>query len=148
MTIVYVGFAILAGLCTTLQSATNGQISKQTSAPTAILLTAVAFLALATIYFLFSTYPNVGVGIQKIRELQISQLILGGLFGFGVVVSLTICFPNLGALWTIVLMILAQAVSAMIVDHFGFFDQTPISISPSRVLAIVLLIISTLLLRR
>jgi transporter family-2 protein len=130
--------ALCAGLCSTLQSAINGNITKN--------LGAYAAMACNSVFFFFGTLCFLAYGIyqkdfslSKWGELRWDQY-TGGVFGFGVVLFLTLCFPRLGALTTMALMILGQSVVALLVDSQGLWGVPVVAITAQRLIAVVLIL--------
>ncbi|MDZ4676053.1 MAG: DMT family transporter [Oligoflexia bacterium] len=138
--------ALLAGVFTTFQSASNGSLARVVGAPAAVTLNTFIFLLLAIVYLAFE-WSRGNVSLERWRELSWWQY-LGGIFGFGVVLFLTISFPKLGALMAIVLVILGQSLAALFVDHHGLFNMPQVAVSLQRVFAVVLILSGVFLLRR
>jgi transporter family-2 protein len=138
--------ALCAGLCSTLQSAVNGNITKTLGSYTAMACNFVMFI-LGTLLFL-----GYGIYLKEFSFSKMSSLrsndYLGGVFGFGVVLLLTLCFPKLGALTTVALMILGQSIVAIVVDSQGLWGVPVVAISLQRILAIVLILSGVLLIKK
>lgn len=147
MTMVFWWFIALgAGLCATLQSAVNGNITKNLNSYTA--------MACNFVFFTFGTLFFVLYGLWQ-RQFSFSgftnlrwQDYAGGVFGFGVVLFLTLAFPRLGAATTMALMVLGQFFVALLVDSQGFFGMPEVPITPARVIAVLLIISGVVLINR
>ncbi len=132
------GVALAAGLCSTLQTAVNGNITKSLGSYTAMACNFV-FFALGTIAFLCYGISQKEFSLSRITALK-PENYLGGVFGFGVVLFLTLCFPRLGALATMALMILGQSAVALLVDSQGLWGAPVIAISAQRLFAVGLIL--------
>ncbi len=138
--------ALCAGLCSTLQSAVNSDITRNTGAYTAMASNLFAYV-IGTLLFVWYGMSQKQFEWSRLGTLR-SDLYLGGVFGFGVVLFLTLCFPRLGALTTVALMILGQSAVALIVDSQGFWGVPVVAISASRIIAVALILSGVMLLNR
>lgn len=138
--------ALGAGFCSTLQSAANGSITR----------TMGSYMAMACnfVFFFLFTILFVAYGANR-KQLDFSQFkslkpehFLGGIFGFGVVLFLTLAFPRLGALTTIALMILGQSAVALIIDSQGLWGVPVVAISFHRVAAVLLILGGVIMVNR
>jgi len=130
--------ALAAGLCSTLQTAVNGNITKSFNVYTAMACNFVFFI-IGTSAFLMYGMSQKEFSWHTIGQLRWDHY-LGGVFGFGVVIFLTLCFPRLGALTTIALMILGQSAVALLVDSQGLWGAPIIAISAQRLFAVALIL--------
>jgi transporter family-2 protein len=130
--------ALAAGFCSTLQTAVNGNITKSLGSYTAMACNFI-FFTLGTIAFLIYGMSQKEFNFGRIAELRWDHY-LGGVFGFGVVLFLTLCFPRLGALTTMALMILGQSAVALLVDSQGLWGAPIIAISAQRLIAVALIL--------
>lgn len=138
--------ALCAGLCSTLQSAVNGNITKTLGSYTAMACNAVFFF-IGTIIFIFYGFSKNEFSMARWTALRWDHY-LGGVFGFGVVLFLTLCFPRLGALTTMALMILGQSIVALVVDSQGLWGGPVVAISIQRLLAVGLVLAGVILMNR
>lgn len=138
--------ALLAGICATFQSAVNGKLSEEIGTPSAMTLNMTVFTVVTFVYLALEMQKG-PLGLEKWRQLDWYQY-LGGLFGFGVVICLTLSFPRLGALAAVVLMILGQSASAVLVDHRGWFGMNIIAVSAQRIVAIGFILAGVFLLKK
>ena len=72
---------------------------------------------------------------------------LSGLTGVAVVAGLAISVDRLGVTTTAAVLLVGQLALALVIDHFGLLGVPRISISPLRLLGVVLAIVSVVLLR-
>lgn len=68
-------------------------------------------------------------------------LFLGGCAGFFAIVLINYAFPIIGAVATILWLVLAQLVSSLIVDNCGFLNGCIIKMDGSRIAGVILVII-------
>jgi transporter family-2 protein len=80
-----------------------------------------------------------GEQIQNWRALPWYMLV-SGVFGVVLYLTLTQTMPRLGATTALVLIIIGQLTMGMLIDHFGWFDVTVRSLSASRLVAVLFLI--------
>jgi transporter family-2 protein len=73
--------------------------------------------------------------------------LLGGCFGFTVILCVVLAFPHLGAAYTMALMVLGQGAMALLIDHHGLWGAARISASWPRFAGVSLLLAGVLLLR-
>lgn len=72
----------------------------------------------------------------------------GGLLGASYVASVTVLGPRLGAVALLALVLLGQMAAALVVDHFGIVGYPQTTITPSRLVGVVLLVVGVLLVVR
>lgn len=138
--------AVFAGISASLQSSITGGLSKKLSLAATLTLNTVVFTVIALVYWAWEISKN---GFQKDQWRTLTPVeMTGGIFGFLLVLCLTLSFPRIGALYSVVLMILGQCVMALVVDQFGLFNMPVQPISVSRVAAIGFLIAGVFLLNK
>ena len=103
-------------------------------------------MACNSVFFFLGTLGFVAYGMYQ-KDFSLSKWgelrwdhYAGGIFGFGVVLFLTLCFPRLGALTTMALMILGQSVIALMVDSQGLWGVPVVAITAQRLIAVVLIL--------
>jgi transporter family-2 protein len=67
-------------------------------------------------------------------------MLVGGLLGGFIVLSITIAGPRIGTTATVALLIAGQLVAATAIDRFGWFGFERIGFDPVRAVGIVLLV--------
>jgi len=138
--------ALCAGVCSTLQTAVNGNITKPLGSYTAMACNFI-FFTVGTLFFILYGISQREFSWNRLGELRWDHY-LGGVFGFGVVLFLTLCFPRLGALTTMALMILGQSVVALLVDSQGLWGAPLIAISAQRLIAVALIFTGVILMNK
>jgi transporter family-2 protein len=76
------------------------------------------------------------------------SLYVGGLCGFVIILALALVFPRIGAGTAVGLMVLGQAVAALVVDHWALLGLAREPVSLSRVGGLALVVAGVVLLRR
>lgn len=142
-TLVLVAASVLAGVASALQAATNGSLADRIGLGATLLVSiSVTSVAVGVLYFAQggvrgSFFPT-GTGWH---------FYLGGVYGFVILAALAFAFPRLGAGWAIALLVLGQGMTAVAVDHFGWFGQARTPISAIRLAGLTLIVAGTLLMR-
>ena len=65
-------------------------------------------------------------------------LYIGGLCGFAILSTATLAFPNLGAAWSIAMVVLGQGIAALAIDHFGLLGMPRDPVTAMRVVGVAL----------
>lgn len=66
---------------------------------------------------------------------------LGGCLGLFMIVMINYAFPIIGAMATLICMILSQLISSLIVDHCGLFNACVIKMDSGRIIGVILVMI-------
>jgi transporter family-2 protein len=118
--LVYAALAIAAGVAATLQAATNAGLVRATGLGPAVVINTIVVL-LASI----GLWAATGAPMTFLPAGTPWTLYLGGVFGFVIVASLTVVFPNIGAAYAIALLVGGQCLAALVVDHYGLIGMPP-----------------------
>jgi transporter family-2 protein len=129
-----------------LQSAANGNTTKTLGAYAAMACNSVFFFIGTLLFLIYGMYHS-EFSLKQWGECRWDQYV-GGIFGFGVVLLLTLCFPRLGALTTVALMILGQSAVALFVDSQGLWGVPIVAISAQRLIAVMLILSGVVLMNR
>jgi transporter family-2 protein len=129
--------ALAAGIAGTAQIAVQGRLGERVGAVEAVLIaTVVSFLVLVPA-LLVARRGAGGLG----RTVDVPRwMLLGGVLGAFIVLSITIAGPRIGTTATVALLIAGQLVAASLVDRFGWFGFEAIGLTPVRVAGIALLV--------
>jgi len=73
---------------------------------------------------------------------------LGGVLSVFIIVGVAFAFPITGAGLGVSVIVTAQLITALILDHFGLFELRPIEVDWVRLVGVVLLIVGTRLVAR
>ena len=118
--------SLLAGAATVLQGTLNKPIADKWGLSAAILITSLVFLASALIFLAMTLIkPSWFPGYMHFQTFWSSfQLyyLLPGILGFIIVAGIPLSIRGIGAVGTFIIMIAAQLIVGMVVDHF-FLDQ-------------------------
>lgn len=138
--------ALGAGLAGAVQVAVQGRLGERVGSVEAVAVaTAVTFAIIVPV--VLAVRRGTG-GLGELTTLP-RWLLLGGVLGGFIVLSITIAGPQIGTTATIALLIAGQLVAATAIDRFGWFGFERIGLTPVRVAGIVLLVVgAALTLRR
>ena len=116
--LVYAALAVAAGAAATLQAAMNAGLARATGLGPALVINTIVVL-LASI----GLWAATGAPMTFLPAGTPWTLYLSGLFGFVIVASLTVVFPNIGAAYAIALLVGGQCLAALVVDHYGLIGM-------------------------
>ncbi|WP_068268472.1 DMT family transporter [Caviibacter abscessus] len=135
--IIYPLLAIVAGISVTLQGPINTSLGKSLKSPD--LATFWAFFGgtvLIGIYLLAKKEPV--PDLAQIKEIPVWSY-LGAVTGIIYVALVILVTPKLGVGTTTVLLLLAQIITALVLDHFGVFGFIAKPINLVKVAGVVLM---------
>ncbi len=128
------GLAALMGIASTAQGVTNGSMSGKIGLSGTILLNAIVVMVGALSFWL--TQPrHEGASLSGIPW----YLFLGGAYGICIIGSAAYLFPRIGAGPATAVMIAAQLILALLIDHFGI-GTARLPLTPYRLLGALMLI--------
>ena len=132
----FISVAVVAGIAGGFQVLVNSNLNKTVDLPlTTLVVNLVATAAVLLIYLIFSR--------QSFALLKNANWysFLGGLLGVIIVMGSTYLIPKLGLSLTTSIIIVSQLTFSMVADHYGLLGVRHIAIDPSRIIALVLMII-------
>ncbi len=140
------GVALLIGGLLAVQGSINSQLGGILKNP----------LQAAFVSFFIGTLTLFVLNVIMRAELPVKEtwveiplfLFVGGVIGAIYVSSAIILIPKIGVVTMLGASIGGQMVVASIIDHYGFFNVAVHSISPGRIIGIILLIIGVFLIQR
>jgi transporter family-2 protein len=142
MQIGFAALAIAAGMAAALQAVTNGALARSTGlAPTLIINTVVVLIGT------IGLWAAMGAKTTFFPAGTSWVLYLGGIFGFVIIASLTIVFPQIGAAYAIALMIGGQCVAALLIDHYGLLGMPTESLTMQRLIGVALIAVGAVVVR-
>ncbi|MGR6981614.1 DMT family transporter [Testudinibacter sp. P27/CKL/0425] len=134
MQILMILLAIIGGAMLSIQAATNGRLGSQLGVYHAAFLT--FFLGmLITGLLIFFIEPSRAVGLLDVPKWQL----MGALLGVPYIVIMTFALQKLSAATATVAVIFGQLAMSMLIDNFGWLNNTAIDFSPTRLAAVVCL---------
>ena len=136
MTSAAVALAIAAGLAGSVQVAVMGRFGGRVGVLEALAFSTAVQLVIALTILLIARTAFGGLGGVFRTP---AWMWIGGLMGATVVFSITFAQPRIGATATIGILIAGQLVMGALIDRFGWFGVDQISLSPARMIGIVLL---------
>lgn len=146
MRLIFLAFALLAGMLLPTQAGINAQLAKQLGNP---LLAATISFSLGTLALLLLTAMSHPTLPTSERLIQIPWYFwLGGLLGVMYLTATIILAPLLGAASMIGLIITGQMLAAIALDHFGLVGFPIHPLSPGRLIGGVLLVAGVILVQR
>jgi bacterial/archaeal transporter family-2 protein len=138
--------ALAAGVAGTAQIAVQGRLGERVGVVEAVVV-ATLVTAIVLIPVLLVVRGGLG-GLADVPGLP-RWLLLGGLLGGFIVLSITFAGPRIGTTATVALLIAGQLAAATAVDRFGWFGFERIGLTPIRITGVVLLVVgAALTLRR
>jgi bacterial/archaeal transporter family-2 protein len=141
----YLAFAFAAGAMLPIQFGINAQLARWIENPVRAALVSFVVGALALLVVTVALYRNVPSASKLVDAPW--WVWMGGLFGAFYVLGSVVAAPKLGAATLVALILAGQAVSSLLVDHFGWvgFEQQPITLG--RVAGVLLLAAGVALVR-
>jgi bacterial/archaeal transporter family-2 protein len=141
----YLLFALAAGVMIPFQAGANAELGHWVNSPiraafVSFVVGTVALLALSAL--VFRPLPSV----SRLGEAP-WWVWIGGLLGAFYVAGSIVTAPKLGAATLIALIVTGQALSSLLVDHFGWVGFSEHHIGPGRVAGMALVIAGVALVR-
>jgi bacterial/archaeal transporter family-2 protein len=142
----FIFLAIAAGLAMPTQAAINNKLAEHTQSP---ILAALISFAVGTVALLLYVVAT-GIPLGNLLSARNAPAIAwtGGILGAIFVASAVVLVPRLGVALTFSLIIAGQMLVTLVIDHFGFFDVPVKEISLVRILAVTLITVGVVLIRK
>ena len=135
-------FAIIAGLCITLQNGFNSNVSDKIGGwELATLVHAVGLLGSLLVLF---TVGGGGKGFANLSNANPVYL-LGGIFGVFIIFSIASSINILGVAFATTIMLMVQLLLSVLIDTFGWFGLDKIPLSANRILGLSIMVIGILI---
>ena len=132
-----VALAAAAGLAAAVQSSINATLGKAIGALSAALLTfLVSAVAGGAVILAFGRVDFGGLGSVP------PFYWLGGVFGVGIVLAMILAVPRVGLAVATTALVVAQLISAVVIDHFGLFGVPRLPVTPARLAGVALLLVA------
>lgn len=128
--------AISNGICVSLQSPTNAALSFKVGHTQA---TVISFLGGVIILFLVALFSGHLPLFVNASGLPVWQF-FGGLYGAFLVVVITFCAPCLGIALTLTIIMLGQISMGAVIDAYGLFESSVVSVSFTRIFGILVIV--------
>jgi transporter family-2 protein len=129
--------AVTAGLAGTAQIAVQGRLGERVGAVEAVLVATIVSALVLVPAVLVVRRGSGGLG----QALDVPRwMLVGGLLGAFIVLSITVAGPRIGTTATVALLIAGQLVAAAAVDRYGWFGFERIGLTPVRAIGIALLV--------
>jgi transporter family-2 protein len=134
-TILTILIGLLGGVCVGVQSPLAGKISEKVGGAASSLVVHLSGTVLSLVLLMIRG----GEQIRNWRSLT-WYMLASGAFGLILYLTLSHTLPRLGAAAAVSLIIVGQLIGGLVIDQFGLFGVPIQSITPERMLAMVLLI--------
>jgi transporter family-2 protein len=133
--------SFVAGLAGAAQASVSGALGKRVGS-----VQAAAFGAIVAAVLLvgLAVLSGRGAGIADVFR-QPTWLLISGVFGAGIVLTLAYAPPRIGTFATVALMIAGQLLAGAAIDAFGWLGTERIPVTATRVIGLVLLSVGALL---
>ncbi len=127
--------SLLAGLAGAAQASVSGALGKRVGS-----VQAAAFGGIVAALLLvgLAVLAGRGAGIADVFR-QPAWLMISGVFGAGIVLTLAYAPPRIGTFATVALMIAGQLVAGAAIDAFGWLGNERIPVTATRVIGLLLL---------
>jgi len=134
---------LLGGVAVGLQGPISGAMSQRLGPVSSSLIIHLSGAVISAVVLLL-------LGGPELREWRSVPRFywLTGAFGLFLFISLSVTLPRIGAANATALLIAAQLVLALVIDHYGWFGVAQQSITATRVLGVALLFAAGYLLSR
>lgn len=141
------GLAVAAGLVTTLQPAFNGRLSGIVGSP--LKAAFISFFAGTSILFLALVVTRASVPpAETLGRIPWYLWVGGGAFGAFFVTSAAWSAPRVGVGTYLAILVAAQLITALTLDHFGVSGLAERAITPMRAAGAGLLVLGAVLVTR
>ncbi|MBA6222949.1 MULTISPECIES: DMT family transporter [unclassified Colwellia] len=136
-TIIMIMLAVIAGATLSVQAALNGRLGGNVGVfKSAFLTFSVGALITALLIFFFE--PNHAITLMDVPKWQL----LGALCGVPYIVIMVIAVQHIGTALATVAVIFGQLTMSVLIDNFGWLGNEAITLSNSRIGALVCLAIA------
>ncbi|HEY0454908.1 MAG TPA: DMT family transporter [Verrucomicrobiae bacterium] len=142
--LLYILLALLLGVASSFQGTFNAALARQTSFPQALMIN-TSIVLLGT-FVIFLVAPG-GRTLQSLAKVP-PHLYLGGVCGVVIISIAAWIFPRLGVGYAVVLGIVGQLLTALLIDHNGWFGIPCKPMTLTRVIGMILLLAGVWLVKR
>ena len=127
--------SILAGIFMSLQGVFNTRVSQKIGSWETNTLVQGSGLMLTLVILFFAGNGS----FKKIKDVNCLYLV-GGFIGVFIIFTVMKGIQSLGPTYSIAIILVAQLLSGICIEVFGFFDTTPIVFHFSKILGVLLMI--------
>jgi bacterial/archaeal transporter family-2 protein len=137
--------ATIVGICVGLQAATNHALRTELSMGAMLMINSIIVLAAAMIYGAFD-----GGSYRAMLDTPSVpwQQLVGGFYGFSIILFAPIVVQRMGATNGLAIIMAAQILTGVVIDHLGAFGLERAPFSLSRLGGVALILLGVLLTRR
>lgn len=130
------GAAALSGLAMTLQGTFNALVGKRVDLPAMILVVHVTGLALGVLVYLLWGKPRLLSALAGVPW----YALLGGVLGVAIIAGVAYALARTGIALGVSVILTAQLITGVVVDHFGLFGTERVTAGWPRLLGTFFLI--------
>lgn len=129
--------AALSGMAMTFQGTFNSALSKKIGVIETSMIVHITGLVVSIVgVIIWGTFPK----ITTLKDVPYYSL-LGGVLGVLIIAGVAYTISRTGAAFGISIILIAQLLSAVILDHFGIFTLERIPINTTRVIGTILMLV-------
>ena len=133
-------FSLLAGICMSLQGVFNTKLSEKLGLlQTNAIVQGIGFIF--TIIILFTLRKPILKNVKDANKLYF----LGGILGVIIVFTVIKGISSLGTTYAISIILIAQLLSAAVIDAFGFFDTQKLPFGLTKILGLIVMVLGMIL---
>ena len=135
---------IIAGIASTTQVSINGKIREVIKTPYfATVLSFIVAGSIMAVIILF-TEGNLYIPLKCIVS-QPLWIWLGGSCGTAIIILNVVCLPKLGSARNVMIVCFGQVVSGLVIDQFGLFGSTVITMNVTRTIGVLIVLLGVAL---
>ncbi|SHK18160.1 DMT family transporter [Paramaledivibacter caminithermalis] len=133
--------AVFGGIFIALQGSINGMIGSKVGIFTTVIIPVIIQIIILCTMLLFNR--RLWINILKLKDIEfgLGFLIISALLGLAIMSFLTFSIMKTDPLIVFAIVVFSQLFTAMIVEHFGFFEAAQKSISSYRVLGLIAILV-------
>lgn len=128
---------IAVGIASPFQTGVNGNLNKRLSSPFAASFVSFVVGFLFLFFLVLIQFHNVSIPFSALSS-EPAWIWAGGVLGVFFLTCNIILLPKLGSMQTVVFPVFGLMITGLIVDHFGLFGSTQISLTPKRFIGMLM----------
>ena len=128
---------IAVGIASPFQTGVNGNLNKRLGSPFAASFVSFVVGFLFLILLVLIQFHNVSIPFSELSS-EPAWIWAGGLLGVFFLTCNIILLPKLGSMQTVVFPVFGLMITGLLIDHFGLFRSTQISLTPKRFIGMLM----------
>ena len=145
MKITWIIVALLSGAFLPIQAGLNSRLGKRLESPVYASLISFLVGVITIVLYIVLTKENVSWAGLKTAP---AYVWLGGVLGAFYVTAIILAFPHIGPALTFGLVVAAQMIVAVLLDHFNILVAHQHSINVWRIIGIILIVSGVIVIRK